>query len=130
MFKISGDSNSFSFKIYEDKFIDESILRMEIFVHDNEEEFHKDEFENYIEKIKLCSDKDEKKINTYSIILNLLIIEKDKLEQSENKRNISPVEIFPKFSIIRDLGDGRIEYKGEKVISWNTFVTFVNKLQE
>lgn len=128
MFKISGNAEKFSIKIYEDKFTDESILRTEIIIHDNEEQDHQEKFENCIEKLKAVVNKENNKLNTYSIMLELLNIEKDRLDNSEHKRNISPMEIFPKYSLVRDFGDGRLEYKGEKIISWETFIKFINNL--
>lgn len=126
MFKINSDIDNFLLKVYEDKFVDDSIVRMEIIIDDKNKESHKKEFEQIMEQIKSIAEDSNKSLNIYKILLKLLRTEEIFL--SRDNVNLSPVDIFPQFSIVQVMSDGRTEYKGSKHISWEMFCQFSNSL--
>lgn len=124
MFKLNYDVKTFSFKIYEDKFTDDSVLRMEIIIKG--ENLSVDKFEKAIENIKRAVEDENNKFNTCKILLKLLRAED--LELYKQKINVSPIELFPKFEYVKDLDEKRKEYKGTKYISWDIFKQFSDNL--
>lgn len=125
MFKLSYDIKNFSFKTYEDKFTDDSVLRMEIIIKGKD--LSVDEFEKAIENIKYAVEDENNKFNTCKLLLKLLRAEE--LELYKQKINASPIELFPRFEYVKDLDEVRKEYRGIKYISWQIFKQFSDNLE-
>ena len=125
MFKISGDSSKFIFKIFEDKFKDGSIIRLDIVIQDDDiNNVNSEEFERILNQLKEDIEGEGNNYNMYKLLLK--IFKSEEFILSKNNINISPIKAFPKFNVTRELSDGKIEYNGVKNISWDTFVHFSN----
>lgn len=123
MLKINYSTNPFSFKIYEDKFMDNSIVRTEVFIDDEDRLAHKMRFEEIMNQIKEVFENNDTSLNTHKLLLKILRAEEIVLTKV-TPVHLSPVDIFPRFWLLREHQDGRKEYEGVKYINWETFIHF------